>query len=228
MNILIALVLALPLQVDADSELSDEALVERIRETLNRVDDALLETSEARDAREGLAAVREHHLQVIRDLEKLISNQKYRKGGSGGSGGSPEGDPSPSPSQGESAPRESDGSSSPKPGEGEASQPESGEESGASGSEQEQEQPSSPEGSTPQSGAGDDSAGRNEPGGPPPPDSIEPVTREDVDERWGLLPPKLQERLMNLHVDDVPARYRTWMEAYVRAMHALEDRSSGR
>jgi hypothetical protein len=34
-----------------------------------------------------------------------------------------------------------------------------------------------------------------------------------------VLPPKLQERLMNLHVDDVPERYRTWLEAYVRELN---------
>jgi len=227
MNLLIALLLALPLQLDGDTEMSDEALVQRIRETLVRVDEALLESSEATDARASLAAVRERHLQVIRDLETLIKNQKYRPGGSGGGGGESSDSPS-GPSSGDSQARPSDGSGAPQPGEENSQAPDTGESESPSGSESEEQQNAS-EGAKPQGGGADDSEpGRNSEGaGPPPPDSIAPVTRQDVDERWGLLPPKLQERLMNLHVDDVPERYRGWMEAYVRSMHALENRASG-
>jgi len=222
MNILIALLLALPLQVDGDTEMSDEALVKRIRETLVRIDEALLESSEASDARAGLAAVRERHLQVIRDLETLIKNQKYRPGGSGGGGGESSDSPS-GPSSGESQARPSDGSGAPQPGEEDAQAPDTGESESSSGSEREQEQSAS-QGAEPQgAGADDTDPGSNSAGaGPPPPDTISPVTRQDVDERWGLLPPKLQERLMNLHVDDVPERYRAWLEAYIRSMNALE------
>lgn len=228
MHILMALLLALPLQVDGDSELNDEALVKRIRETLARIDDALLETSEATDARASLAAVRERHLQVIRDLERLIDNQKYRPSGQGGGGGGESSDSPSGQSSGDSSARPNDGSGAPNPGEEQASPPDTGEGEGERDAGAEEQQQGRPQGGTPEGGLGDEDPGRNEQAdGPPPPDTIEPVTREDVDERWGLLPPKLQERLMNLHVDDVPARYRGWMEAYVRSMHALENRASG-
>jgi len=74
----------------------------------------------------------------------------------------------------------------------------------------------------PQDGMGDLTEPRSEQAVPPPPDPIGSFTREDSDQRWGLLPPKLQERLLNLHVDDVPAQYRVWLEAYIRRLHSLE------
>ena len=32
---------------------------------------------------------------------------------------------------------------------------------------------------------------------------------------------------MNLHVDDMPERYRVWMDAYIRKLNALEQGSAG-
>jgi hypothetical protein len=53
----------------------------------------------------------------------------------------------------------------------------------------------------------------------PPADATGDFLRHDLDARWGVLPPKLQERLMNLHVDDVPQRHRLWLEACVRELN---------
>ena len=49
----------------------------------------------------------------------------------------------------------------------------------------------------------------------------------NTDGRWGVLPPKLQERLMNLHVDDIPDRYRLWLEAYVHELQRLDGAKAG-
>ncbi|HEX5010956.1 MAG TPA: hypothetical protein VFY71_11195 [Planctomycetota bacterium] len=42
-----------------------------------------------------------------------------------------------------------------------------------------------------------------------------------------MLPPKLQERLMNLHLQAIPERYRDWLAAYVRQMNRLDERRAG-
>lgn len=198
-----------------------QELVERIRKSLRRIDEALLETVDGDDDQVGgsLADVRSRHQDVIRDLEELIKLARYRQSKSSSS--------SSSSSSGEGSsgapqqqPRESDGSQSPDPRDG-GSDP-----SDPGGSEQrpdEQQPDEQPAGSRPEDGAGaEQDAGENRAGATVPPDRIEPFTREDTDGRWGLLPPKLQERLTNLHVDDVPERYRTWLEAYIRTMHQLE------
>lgn len=220
-TLLMTALLCAPLQLAEDGE-GAEAIVQRIRETQRLIDDTLIEAADA--DRGGFAAllaeVRLRHIDVIRDLEELIKQAKYSQSPQSNSGGGEsdsESQGSPSPDASESSSRESDGSSAPEPSEQGAEAPEPG---GTEGQEQPAGGAEQPAGGEP-----DDGAGSNEQaGGPPPPDPTKPVTRQDTDDRWGLLPPKLQERLMNLHVDDVPERYRSWLEAYVRSMHALEQR----
>ena len=194
-----------------------EALVERIRENLLAIDDLLFETADASDPAAGLRATRETHMNVIRDLEELIQQAKYRRSQGGGGGSEsppPQGEPPPA--------RPSDGSQSPEQQGG--SQPQSPQEGGAEGAQGTQgEQGEQPADAEPSGGLG-----RNEfADQPPPPDELGDFTREDADGRWGLLPPKLQERLVNLHVDDVPERYRRWLEAYIRSMNRLEQEQRG-
>jgi len=193
-----------------------EAIVERIRENLGRIDVALFESSESERVLDDLADVRETHLDVIRDLEELIRQAKYQSSGQSGGGGGGGGGGGESSSQSRPPPRESDGSQT---GRSESeSQPRSGE-----GEEAEDGSQSRPE----ESAARDGGAGGNEDARtPPPPDPVSDFTREDTDGRWGLLPPKLQERLMNLHVDDVPERYRAWVTAYIRSLNRHEQESS--
>jgi hypothetical protein len=189
---------------------SAEALVERIREELEAVDRALAEASEAEAVSGELEAAREAHLAVIRDIESLIRQVKYRRNPQQ-SGGGPsqqqqqsqqmEGQPQPRPSDAQQAPE-------PQPGQRETS----GEPQDQQG-EQEQPEGGGPDASLPRQERGDR---------PPPPDETGRFTRPDTDARWGLLPPKIQERLMNLHVDDVPERYRAWMDAYIRELNRLE------
>ena len=60
-----------------------------------------------------------------------------------------------------------------------------------------------------------------------PPAATGDFLRRDTDARWGVLPPKLQERLMNLHVDAIPERYRTWLAAYVRELQRRDGVAAG-
>ena len=203
-----------------------EALVARIKETLGRIDESLFEVPYADDVGTALEDVRQQHLAAIRDIEELIKQAKYNKGkNSSSSGGGGGGGGGSSPQQQDQQPRESDGSQAPKPGEqqgGEQPQPGSGEEEKPQG-----EQPA--DGEQPSDGApksGD--PGENRRGQRPPPDPLGDPIRENTDGRWGLLPPKVQEQLMNLHVDDVPVRYRAWLSAYVRALNAAEEEGGGR
>lgn len=61
----------------------------------------------------------------------------------------------------------------------------------------------------------------------PPPAATGDYLRRDTDARWGVLPPKLQERLLNLHVDAIPERYRTWLAAYVRELQRRDGVAAG-
>ncbi|HYN64243.1 MAG TPA: hypothetical protein VES36_06525 [Candidatus Limnocylindrales bacterium] len=189
-----------------------EALVERVKAQLAAVDAALQAAAEADKAASDLTAARQAHLSVIRDIEELIKQVKYSECQTGQAGGKPNSKPQdgkPQPQQSPPDPRESDGQehSEPKPGnkppqaKPKDGQPESGE----------------PNAQPPATTPGDQ---------PPPPPETGRFDREDTDARWGLLPPKIQERLMNLHVDDLPERYRVWMDAYIRQLNRLEQGAS--
>lgn len=213
-------------------EAADEtaALIERIRQTLVGIDDGLLEAPDAEEPLAALDAVIAAHEQVIRDLEELIQQAKYRQGSSGGGGGGGGGGGPPPPGGGADQPpppRPSDGSEGSPSGADRPQPPEDG----RSGGDQPQDgQPADaqPADGQPQGGAASPEPGADRLGGPPPPDPLVDPTRSDTQGRWGLLPPKVQERLMNLHVDDVPARYRDWLSAYIRALSAAEQERDGR
>jgi len=198
-----------------------EALVRRIQASLAEVDAALDEASEASTAGDGIDLARRKHLEVIRDIDALIKQIKYQqsndpkgqgggKGGKGQSGGEPSGGkPAPRPSDGTQAPKPTGGKDGEKPADGEQGREQGGKK--PAGSEQAGGKP-----------------GGNEQGNTVPPDETGKFTRTDTDARWGLLPPKLQERLMNLHVDDVPERYRAWLEAYIKALNSREQEGQTR
>lgn len=200
-----------------------EELIARIRETLQKIDDALLDTADRDEGvADALGDLRSKHEQVIRDLEELIESARYQPSQQGGGGGSSQNQPPSDGQQGQQdqpPPRESDGQNSPQAGDEQgAPQPQD------AGADDQQQQQDQQQGQGAEDNAAPDTqpAGNNQ-AGDVPPDPIAPITREDTDGRWGLLPPKLQERLMNLHVDDVPERYRRWLEAYIKAMHRLEN-----
>ncbi|HTE06462.1 MAG TPA: hypothetical protein VK824_09720 [Planctomycetota bacterium] len=188
-----------------------EALVKRIQSSLGEVDAALQQASEGETAAAGVESAKRKHLEVIRDIDALIKQIKYQQSRNPSGGGGGGGKPSEDPLSGKSPPQPSDGSQAPKPGGKPGTQPEP--QSG-----QDEQQGRKPAGSQPKDGT----PGANEEGGRLPPDATGKYTRTDMDARWGLLPPKLQERLMNLHVDDVPERYRAWLDAYIHALNSRE------
>ncbi|MGQ0551736.1 MAG: hypothetical protein ACT4PU_00785 [Planctomycetota bacterium] len=195
-----------------------EELAKRVRTQLEAVDLALQEAAEAETPAGRIEAARDGHRAAIRDLEELIKQVKYMRSSSPSSGGGGEGDPS-SGAQGQGqpssgAPRERDGDRAPQPQGGE--QQPSGTPRPQDGAE---EQPAGADGKQPRDGESNAEAADQREGRGLPPDATNPFLRQDTDARWGVLPPKLQERLMNLHVDDVPERYRTWMDAYIRALN---------
>ncbi|MHC4845417.1 MAG: hypothetical protein ACYTCU_04555 [Planctomycetota bacterium] len=217
MNALIALLLMLPAQVgggEAEESPVDQ-LVQRIMREMDAVNEALRNAADADAVKDELDAARNSHLKVIRDIEELIQQVKYQRNNNPQSGG---GEPQPQPQGGgeqQPEPRESDGANAPEPQE---QQP---------GDKQEQQAGS--ESDVQEDMREESSRGQQEEANTPPrPDETEPFTAKDTDARWGLLPPKMQERLLNLQVDDVPERYRTWLEAYIRALNRREQEGGGR
>jgi hypothetical protein len=145
-------------------------------------------------------------VRVIAGLEDLIKQIKYRRSqnpssSDGGGGGG----------QSQAQPRGADDRS-----QAESAQAPQPKEQGGKDPKPQQQQG----GQKPQDGRSDATQGTQRDGQqPPPPSATEDFLRRDTDARWGVLPPKLQERLMNLHTDDIPERYRTWLEAYVRELN---------
>jgi len=192
----------LPQQQEPSRDDAALKLVQRIQQDLAEVD-RLLDEASATDQVQKVQGARASHVRTISDLEELIRLVKYQRSGnpsSGGGGGrSPQGQPPPREaddrSQAEPSPQPQ------QPQDGQQDQQRSGKEPQAA-----PEQPSQP--------GAQELAGQQ-----PPPDATADFLRRDTDARWGVLPPKLQERLMNLHMDDVPQRYRTWLEAYVRELN---------
>ncbi len=204
-----------------------ELLVKRITDELKQVDAALARASEAETVAGDVSAAKASHVSVIRDIEALIKQVKYQKSQNSSGGGGGESSSQGEGLSGKPESRPSDGSSAPKPSGGKSQEqggqaPKDGTKDGAQGERKDGKQPLGS--AQPDAGPG----GNEQTGKLPPPDAVDRFTRTDTDARWGVLPPKLQERLMNLHVDDVPERYRVWLEAYIRALNAREQEGSGR
>ncbi len=196
---------------EVDDDLSAEVLVERIKASLIEVDEALEDAAAADAVTDEVDRAMSAHRRTIRDIDELIKQFKYQAGGGGGGGGKPQQQQQQQQQQSNSQQRESDGS---------------------------QQDPSQQDDPTAQKQRED--GGEDQPDGhandqpgeqrsadqPPPPGEQARFERQDTDDRWGLLPPKLQERLLNLHLDDIPERYRTHLEAYIKAMHRVESPDS--
>jgi len=217
LSMLIAAALAAPLQVHKPlgakpEEGGDMAakLVERIQQDLSEVDKQLEQAAGEDQLGNQLSEARQAHVRAIAGLEDLIKQIKYRRsknpssGGGGGGGSSSQSQPRGADDRSEA---ESAQAPQPKP----QGKPEEGQQPGG--------------GKKPQDGSPDASQGTQRDGQQPPPDAVRDFLRSNTDARWGVLPPKMQERLMNLHVDDIPERYRTWLEAYVRELNRRDGTS---
>lgn len=193
-----------------------QELIKRIREGMKEVDENLLAASargvrqkmkeNARYMEELLDETRAKAGQVIRDLDALIRNVKYRKQQSGNSG------------QCETPPREGQGEeprnrprSEPRE-EGLKKNPASGKKKKAE--EERQKGDGSP---------ADRKPGKDK-GTPPPPKPPEKVRRPDVSGRWGVLPPKIQKEILNFNIENFPEKYRKWLEEYYRRVNRRTNR----
>lgn len=202
-----------------DDDLAKQ-LVERIRKSLGEVNDALLDAADADAVSDEIDRALVNHRKAIRDIEELIEQVKYQQSGGGGGGGGQQQQQQQTSSSSQA--RESDGRNAPDPKQGGGSpEQQSGEQSGQGEEDQASQQPRG--GETPADGTSEADGRQVGADAPPPEDPTAPYSRTDTDGRWGLLPPKLQERLMNLHVDDVPSRYRQHLDAYIRALNAQDD-----
>ncbi|MEW6073084.1 MAG: hypothetical protein AB1726_10910, partial [Planctomycetota bacterium] len=74
-------------------------------------------------------------------------------------------------------------------------------------------------GERPESPRGGTEPGQNGPGSPPERPTEEPPPAIDDRDRWGDLPPRAQEIFRSQGRDDVPVRYREWIDAYWRRLN---------
>ena len=61
--------------------------------------------------------------------------------------------------------------------------------------------------------------GENRPGDPRTDETGPPATPGDDAREWGFLPERVQERFRNQGGDDLPPRYRDWIDAYYRRLN---------
>ncbi|MHC4944777.1 MAG: hypothetical protein ACYTG7_17315 [Planctomycetota bacterium] len=140
--------------------------------------------------------------QVIQSLDQLIKSIKYKKCGSG-SGQSP---PQPKGSQEqENKPRDEQQDDSMK------QNPQSQNEEG-----QEQDRP--------EDGRPEDDRGNRQAKDDPPPTDPERAEHTDVSGRWGVLPPKVQNDILNFNIEEFPQKYRKWLEEYYKRVNKQQDR----
>jgi hypothetical protein len=186
-------------------------LFREVEETLRRIDDQLFEAAAgendlgAADAeidrllRETESASR----RVVEGIDEIlqVASQMNQSGGQ------------PSGSSGDQ------GGQSPPQGGGES--PIDQQEQGGRQERMQGEQP--PEqgqgGSRPDDGRGDDAAGRNAPGQDPAESERGAGSAAQGADRWGDLPPRVQTIFQNQVDDDLPVRYRDWIDRYHRRLN---------
>jgi hypothetical protein len=187
-------------------------LVERIQEGMKKIDENLMEASASgvkedleeniRNIEKLLNDTQNMSSQVIQSLDQLIKSIKYKKCGSG-SGQSP---PQPKGSQEqENKPRDEQQDDSMK------QNPQSQNEEG-----QEQDRP--------EDGRPEDDRGNRQAKDDPPPTDPERAEHTDVSGRWGVLPPKVQNDILNFNIEEFPQKYRKWLEEYYKRVNKQQDR----
>lgn len=182
---------------DADQQRMLE-LINRIKEGMKEIDANLLRAGSPEDSKESdrtvesiLNETRRKHKQVIKDIEELIRSVKYSQSSSSSqSNQQQQPQPQQKPQPRRENPSDEDLKKNPQ-------NPEDGE---------------NPESDRP---ANDPPQQENADGSRKDPDP-ERVNRTDASGRWGLLPPKVQEEILNSNVEDLPQKYRKWLEEYYR------------
>ena len=76
----------------------------------------------------------------------------------------------------------------------------------------------------PESGAPDNQKPSQEKNEPKPPKPPEKVDHPDISGRWGVLPPKIQDDILNFNIDNFPQKYRKWLEEYYKSINRKKRR----
>lgn len=199
---------ALP-QEEADA-IDPQELVKRIQEGMHEIDQNLADASAAgvrekmsqnvRYMEELLKDTQNQSRFVISALDELIKSIKYRKCGSGG--GNQMQPPPDSSNKEEQKPRSEQGDQELK------ENPSNQEEEGK------------PEDARPKEAQGEKNRAKN----PPPQKPPEEVDHPDVSERWGVLPPKIQNDILNFNIESFPEKYRKWLEEYYKRINQRKRR----
>jgi hypothetical protein len=189
-------------------------LVERIQESMKKIDENLMDASASgvkenleeniRNIEKLLNETQNMSSSVIQDLDQLIKSIKYKKCGSGS------GQPPPKPQgsqQQDNKPREEQQDDSLK----QNQQPENQNRDG-----QEQDRP--------EDGRPQDDRGNQQAKDDPPPTDPERAGHADVSGRWGVLPPKIQNDILNFNIEEFPQKYRKWLEEYYKRVNRQQDR----
>ena len=188
-----------------------QALIERIRQGMHEIDKNLADASAA-GVREKLAEnvrymeelinnTRGQSRDVINSLDELIRSIKYKKCSSGGGGMPPPPDPSEKEKQKQQPRSETEDKELKK---NPANQNEEGE----------------PEDARPEEAKGQKNRAKEPPNEKPP----EEVDHPDVSGRWGVLPPKIQNDILNFNIENFPEKYRKWLEEYYKRINQRKRR----
>jgi len=186
-----------------DEEQEIARLIQRIQEDLELIDENLLEAEKARGVKGSsdrrmdtiIEDTMRKHEAVIEGIEELIRSIKYSSSSSGGS------------------------STNPPPDQQQQNQDQSQQRREGSTDDELKENPNKPDESDGSSKDGDPSNDKGRQEQADRPKSDPPSKKEDHSDtsgRWGLLPPKVQEEILNSNVDDFPQKYRKWLEEYYR------------
>jgi len=190
-----------------------EELVQRIQDSMQKIDDNLMNAQaegvgnsleeNIRNIEKLLDETRQQSGQVIQDLEDLIQSVKYQQCSSGGSSDSP---PPPDPNKSEQKPE---------------NQPRSEQEEQGLQKHDDASKSNDPkEDGKPENGKPDDSPGsKTQSKTPPTPGDSEKTDHPDVSGRWGVLPPKIQNDILNFNIESFPQKYRKWLEEYYKRIN---------
>lgn len=188
-----------------------EELVQRIHEGMKKVDENLMdakargvsETIEEniRNIEKLLEDTRKQSDQVISDLDELIKSIKYQQCNSGGSGSPPPPDLSNSEKQPENQPR--------------SEQEDQGLQKHDTPQDKDSEKDEKPGEARPEDSPGAKNQGKTPPSGK----DSEKADHVDVSGRWGVLPPKIQNDILNFNIESFPEKYRKWLEEYYKRIN---------
>lgn len=189
-----------------------EELVRQIKEGMQKIDDNLLNAQtegvgesleeNIRNIEKLLNDTRQQSNQVIQNLDELIKSIKYQQCGSGGGSDQP-----PPPQQ--------------QNNEKQDNKPRSEQEDQELQKHNDDSKSNEPQDDgKPEDGNPDDAPGSKSKSDTPPPDSgSENADLPDVSGRWGVLPPKLQNDILNFNIESFPEKYRKWLEEYYKRIN---------